>query len=53
MYIQNWRNSSKINGYNPFQNFNGLIDLKPAILNISYMQRLTLFAKKTNSTNII
>lgn len=39
MYIQNRRNSSKINGCSPLQNSNGLINLKPAIAYFAYTQR--------------
>lgn len=36
MYMQNRRNSSKLNGCSPFQLLNGLISLKPAIAYFAY-----------------
>ena len=39
MYIQNRRNNSKFKGWNPLQNCNGLIGLKPAIAYFAYTHR--------------
>jgi len=39
MYIQNRRDSSKFNGFSPFQNRNGLIGLKSAIAYFAYTYR--------------
>ena len=39
MYIQNRRNSSKLNGCSPLQLHLGLIGLKPAIAYFAYTKR--------------
>lgn len=47
MYIQNRRDSSKLNGCSPLQLLNGLISLKPAIAYFAYTQRYNPFNKET------
>ena len=44
MYIQNKRNSSKINGCSPILNCCNLISLKPAIAYFAYTQRWITFS---------
>ncbi len=39
MYIQNRRDGSKFEGYNPLQNCNSLISLEPAFAYFAYTQR--------------
>ena len=54
MYIQNRRDSSKINGCSPLQLFNGLTSLKPAIAYFAYTHRyLQAYEKKTCNISII